>query len=177
MFVVVRTNGDPLVHTTAIRKEIAGRDRNLPSIEPRTLDGVVATSLDRPRFFAGLLALFSGVALTLSAVGVFGLLSFAVARRTREIGVRIALGACPSALVRTIVRDVAVLVAVGLAIGLAGALALTRTLKSELFDVTPTDPLTLAGVVVVLGATALLASLVPAWRAAAVDPLVALRAE
>ena len=157
MFVVVRTAGDPLAHIGAIRSEIGARDRNLPVVESRTLDQVVADSLDRPRFFTMLVMLFSAVALALAAVGIFGLLSFAVARRTREIGVRIALGASPTGLVGTIVRDAGVLVGIGLAIGLGGALALTRTLESELFDVSPADPLTLAGVIGLLAATALLA--------------------
>lgn len=176
MFVVVRTAGDPLGQIGAIRTEIRALDPNLPMPEFRTLDQVVADSLDRPRFFTTLLSLFSAVALTLAAVGIFGLLSFAVARRTREIGVRIALGATPSALVRTIVREALALVVIGLGIGLGGALALARVLESELFGVSGIDPVTVAGVIVTLGATALLASLVPAWRASTVDPLVALRA-
>jgi predicted permease len=175
MFVVARAAGDPLAQIGAIRSEIRALDPNLPIPEFRTLDQVVADSLDRPRFFATLLSLFSAVALTLAAVGIFGLVSFAVARRTREIGVRIALGASPRMLLGTIVRDAFLLVAIGLGIGLGGALALTRMLESLLFEISPTDPVTLAGVAVTLGATALLASVAPAWRASTVDPLVTLR--
>ncbi|MGH9172956.1 MAG: ABC transporter permease [Vicinamibacterales bacterium] len=177
MFVVVRTAGDPLAQIGAVRTEIRALDPNLPIPEFRTLDQVVADSLDRPRFFTTLLSLFAGVALTLAAVGIFGILSFAVTRRTREIGVRIALGASPRILVRTIVREALVLVLIGLGIGLGGALALTRILERELFGISRIDPVTFAGVILTLGATALLASLVPAWRASTVDPLVALRAD
>lgn len=177
MFVVVHTAGEPLAQIGAIRTEISALDRNLPIPEFRTLDQVVADSLNQPRFFTTLLSLFSAVALTLAAVGIFGLLSFAVARRTREIGVRIALGASPRTLVRTIVREALVLVVIGLGVGLAGALALARILESELFGVSRIDPVTFTGVILTLGATALLASLVPAWRASTVDPLVALRAD
>jgi ABC-type antimicrobial peptide transport system permease subunit len=152
-------------------------DKNVPITELRTLNQVVADSISRPRVLATLLTVFSGIALTLAAVGVFGLLSFLVARRTPEMGIRIALGASPTTLVRTIVRDALGLVVIGLAIGLGGALALARTLESELFNVVPTDPVTFTGVALMLGAAGLLASLLPAWRAAAVDPLVALRSE
>ena len=177
MFVVVHTAGDPLAQIAGIRAEIRAIDPNLPIPEFRTLDQVVADSVSRPRVLTTLLGVFSGVALTLAAVGIFGLLSFLVARRTREMGVRIALGASPSTLVSTIVREALGLVVIGLSIGLGGALALTRMLESELFNVTPTDPVTFVGVGLMLGMTALLASLLPAWRAAAVDPLVALRAD
>jgi putative ABC transport system permease protein len=177
MFVVVRTVGDPLALAGAIRSELTALDPNLPMPAFQTIEEVVADSLSRPRLFTTLLSFFSAVALLLAAVGIFGLLSFAVAQRTREIGVRIALGASPRALVRTIVGEAMVLVVLGLGIGLAAALALSRTLEAQLFDVSPTDPVAFVGVTLVLGATALLASLVPAWRAAAVDPLIALRAE
>lgn len=182
MFVVVRMAGDPLAQIAAIRAEIGVLDPNLPIPEFRTLDQVVSDSLDRPRFFTTLLGVFSAVALSLAAVGIFGLLSFAVARRTREIGVRMALGASPRALLVTIVRDALVLVVIGLGTGLGGALALTRLLESVLFEISATeisatDPVTFAGVALTLGATALLASVVPAWRASTVDPLVALRAD
>jgi hypothetical protein len=177
MFVVVRTSGDPVAQIGAVRTELGILDPNLPIPEFRTLEQVVADSLTRSRFFTTLLTLFSGVALTLAAVGIFGLLSFAVARRTREMGVRIALGASPSTLVRTIVREALTLVLFGLFIGFGGALALTHILESELFGISRIDPVTIAGVIMTLGATALLASLIPAWRASTIDPLLALRAD
>ncbi|MPY90486.1 MAG: FtsX-like permease family protein [Luteitalea sp.] len=177
MFVIVRTAADPLGLAGTIRRELRSLDSNLPIPEFRTFEQVVADSVSRPRFFTTLLSLFSAVALVLAAVGIFGLLSFAVAQRTHEIGIRIALGASPRTLVETVVREALVLVVIGLGVGTGGALALTRLLESQLFDVSATDPVTFAGVVLVLGATALLASLVPAWRAATVDPLVALRTE
>lgn len=176
MFVVVRTAGNPFAQIDDIRAEVRAIDANVPMPEFRTLDRVVADSLARPRVVAILLGVFSAVALTLAAVGIFGLLSFWVARRTREMAVRIALGSSPSALVRSVVREALGLVVIGMGLGLAGALAVTRMLESELFGVTATDPVTFAGVAVALGTTALLASLLPAWRAARVDPLVALRA-
>jgi predicted permease len=177
LFVVVRTAGDPRALIGSVRAELMAIDKNVPITELRTLNQVVADSISRPRVLATLLTVFSGIALTLAAVGVFGLLSFLVARRTPEMGIRIALGASPTTLVRTIVRDALGLVVIGLAIGLGGALALARTLESELFNVVPTDPVTFTGVALMLGAAGLLASLLPAWRAAAVDPLVALRSE
>ncbi|MPY90487.1 MAG: FtsX-like permease family protein [Luteitalea sp.] len=177
MSIVVRAAGDPLALTSTIRRELKALDPNLPAPEFRTFEQVLADSVSRPRFFTTLLSLFSAVALILAAVGIFGLLSFAVAQRTHEIGIRIALGASPRTLVETVVREALVLVVIGLSLGTGGALALTRLLESQLFDVSATDPVTFAGVVLVLGAVALLASLVPAWRAATVDPLVALRTE
>jgi predicted permease len=177
MAVLVRTAGDPLAQIGTIRSELASVDPNVPLQDARTLGQIVANSVDRPRFVTTLVSLLAVVALILAAVGIFGLLSFAVARRTREMGIRIALGASPGGLVLMIVRDASVLVAIGIAIGLSGALALTRMIESELFGVRPTDPVTLAAVIVILISTALVASLIPAWRAAAVDPLVALSAD
>ena len=177
MSVVFHTAGDPLAVTRAIRREVAALDRNLPITEFLTIEEVLTDSLGRQRLLTGMLSLFSVVSLVLATIGIFGLVSFAVAQRTREIGVRIALGATPRSVVGTIVRRASTLVILGLAIGVAGALALVRVLEGELFGVTPTDPGAFTAVAVVLGATALLASLIPAWRAARVDPLVALRTE
>lgn len=177
MNVVVRTAGDPLHHVSVVRGEVLARDPNVPIANLRTMEQVLSESLARPRVVATLLGMLATVALALAAVGIFGLLSFAVERRRREIGIRIALGASPTTLVGTVARQALTLVGIGLTLGLGGALALNRALASELFDVTPTDPVTLLGVALVLGATALSASLLPAWRAAAVDPLVALRSE
>jgi putative ABC transport system permease protein len=177
MFVAVRTTGDPLALTSAIRTELMALDANLAIPPFLTIEQNVANTVARPRFFTMVLSLFSAVALLLAAIGIFGLLSFAVAQRTHEIGVRIALGASPAGVVRGIVGEALALVAVGLGVGLAGALAFTGLLERQLYGVTPTDPVAFAGVALILGATALVASVVPAWRAAAVDPLVALRAE
>ncbi|MGH9162003.1 MAG: FtsX-like permease family protein, partial [Vicinamibacteraceae bacterium] len=177
MWVVVRTAGDPLTLTGPIRRELKAVDPSLPVPEFRTFEQVMADSVSRPRFLTTLVTLFSVVALTLAAVGIFGLLSFAVAQRTHEIGIRIALGASPHRLLETVLRWALVLVAIGLGIGIGGALALTRLLESQLYGVSATDPVTFTIVALVLGGTALIASLVPAWRAARVDPLVALRAE
>lgn len=177
MYLVVRTASDPLAVTTLIRHELSTLDPDLPLPEFRTFEQVVADSVTRPRFFTTLISLFSAAALILAAVGIFGLLSFAVAQRTHEIGIRVALGASPGALVANIVREGLLLVVMGIVIGIGGALALTRLLASQLFGVSATNPMTFAAVTLVLGAVALFASFVPAWRAATVDPLVALRTE
>ena len=177
MSVVFHAAGDPLRLTRAIRNEAAAIDANLPVTEFLPIEEVLTDSLDRQRLLVGMLSLFSGVALALAAVGVFGVINFAVAQRTREIGVRIALGAKPWAVVRAVVGGASALVLAGLVIGIAGALALTRILEAELFDVSPTDPAAFVGVTLVLFMTSLLASLIPAYRATTVDPLTALRAD
>jgi predicted lysophospholipase L1 biosynthesis ABC-type transport system permease subunit len=177
MFVAVRTTAGPVEMARAVRDTIGALDRAVPIVELRSMQEVVTESVARERLLARFVGIFSAVALTLAAVGIFGLVSFAVAQRTREIGVRIALGATPRTVVGTIVRRASALVLMGLTIGVAGALALTRVLEGELFGVTPTDPAAFAAVTIILGATALLASAIPAWRAATVDPLVALRTD
>ncbi len=177
MSVVVRASGDPLALAGAVRRELSALDPDLPAPEFRTLEQVVAESVARPRFLAGLLTLFAAAALSLAALGVYGLLSYAVAQRTREIGVRIALGARPRDVLEMVVRRALALAGAGVVLGLGGALTLTRLLESQLFGVGAGDPATLAAVVSLLGAAALLASLVPARRAARMSPLEALRAE
>jgi putative ABC transport system permease protein len=177
MFVAVRTTGDPLDLTSIVRSEVAGLDRGLPVQELHSMDEVVSASLSRQRLLTRFVSLFSVVALVLAAVGIFGLVSFSVTERTREIGVRIALGASWANAIGPIVSHTVVLVGAGLMIGLGGAAGLTRLLEQELFGVTPLDPSVFAGVVALLAVVAVVASLVPAWRAATVNPLVALRAE
>jgi ABC-type antimicrobial peptide transport system permease subunit len=177
MSLVVRTADDPARLTTAMRGALHDLDPNLPMLRVQTLEDVVSGSIARPRFYALLLAFFAATALALAALGVFGVLSHAVSQRSREIGVRLALGALPRDLLRMVLGEAVRLVAIGLAIGIPAALLLSRSLASLLFGLTPTDPATLAGVVLVLGAAALFAGALPAWRAARLDPLHALRIE
>jgi ABC-type antimicrobial peptide transport system permease subunit len=141
------------------------------------MDEVIAKTLARPRTVAKLLSVFALMALVLAGVGVYGVMTYSVTQRTQEIGIRIALGASRSTLVWTIFGETLRLGSIGLGVGLAGAFVLTRILETRLTGVTTDDPLAFAGVTALLGATALIASLVPAWRAASVDPLVALRVE
>ncbi len=177
MFVAVRTTGEPLEIARAVREVVRAIDSAVPIVEVRSMQEVVSESVARERLLARFVSLFSAVALILAAVGVFGLVSFAVTERTREIGVRLALGASRASAVGEMMRHTARLVLIGMAIGLAAALAVARTLEGELFGVIPTDMSVFATVAFVLTATALAASLIPAWRAATVDPLVALRSD
>jgi putative ABC transport system permease protein len=131
----------------------------------------------QPRFLSLLLATFAGIALFLAAIGIYGVMAYAVAQRTQEIGVRMALGAQRLHVLRLVFGQGFVLLAIGTAIGLAGAFALTRLMHSLLFEITPTDPLTYSAVVVLLAVVALFACYIPARRATRVDPLVALRYE
>src|SRR5262249_6851488 len=143
----------------------------------RTMDEVVAAAQSRPRFLTLLLTLFSSVALMLAAVGIYGVISYAVAQRTKEFGVRMALGAQRRDVLSLVLGRGLLLAVSGMVIGVVGALLLTRSLSTLLFGVTPTDPLTFAVVSVLLGAVALLASYFPARRATQVDPMQALRYE
>ena len=130
-----------------------------------------------PRMYAVLLGTFAGVAVGLAAIGIYGMLAYAVAQRTREIGIRMALGAQPAEVVRLVLRESAASTAMGIVAGLCAAAALTRYLQGMLFGVTPLDPTTFAAVAVIFGAVAICAALTPARRATNVDPLIALRYE
>jgi len=173
--IVVRTAGDPLALVPSVRSEIRAIDPNLAIAEFTPLDQLVARSVARPRFYTALLALFAGVALALAATGIFGVMSYAVAQRAREISIRMALGARTGNVLLMIVGRAVALAALGLSIGIAAALALGRVIRQQLFGVPLLDPITLVVVVLVLMASATVASLVPARRAAGLDPGTALR--
>ncbi len=175
MRVVVRADGDPAGLGPSIRAELAALDPNLALADLTALDAVVARAVARPRFYAGVLALFAVVALALAATGVFGVLSYAVAQRAREISIRMALGAGWREIVRTVVGRAAVLVAVGSAIGLVGAWLFGQVIRQQLFGVGAFDPMTVAAVVAVLAVSAAAASLLPVRRAASLDPATLLR--
>jgi len=177
MSIVMRTTTPPETLVEAARREVYAVDPNLPLASVRTLDQIVATSISQPRFYMLILTIFASVALALAAIGIFGVLSYAVAQRTREIGIRMALGARERSVVQLVIRQAMALVVTGEIIGTIGALLLSKTMARMLFGVTPTDPTTFAGGAFVLIAVALLASYVPARRAARVDPIIALRAE
>jgi putative ABC transport system permease protein len=173
--IVVRATGDPVALATAIRTEIRALDPELAIAGITPLTQLVARSMARPRFYTSLLALFAAVALVLAATGVFGVMSYAVAQRAREISIRMALGAVPRDVLRMIVGRALGLSAIGIAMGLAAAIALGRFIQGQLFGVTVFDPVTLGAVAIVLGASAVLASFLPARRATKFDPASALR--
>jgi putative ABC transport system permease protein len=175
--IVVRTGQPPESAAAAVRSVVARLDRDLPVVGMTTMDDVVTQSLARPRFYAFLLAVFSLAALGLAAVGIYGVLSYSVAERTREIGIRIAIGAEQTDVLRLVLGRAALLALVGLAAGLVASLLTTRLLSGILFGVAPSDPTTIFGVSAILFAVALLASYLPARRAAKVDPMTALRHE
>jgi predicted permease len=174
--VLVRAPGSPLTLTSAVRREIHGLVPAMP-VKFRSLAQEVAAVLTYERLLALLSSFFGGVALVLSAIGLYGILSYSVARRTSEIGVRIALGASRASVLWLVMRQSLVLVLTGLAIGCAAAAYLTRFVKALLFGVQATDPVTFVVAAGILGAVALVAVWLPARRAAAVDPMRALRYE
>ena len=175
--IAIRTSGEPLAFVPTARADVAALDRELPIAAVRTMDEVIGRSIAERRFTMLLLAAFAAVAVLLAAIGVYGVLAYLVSQRTQEIGVRLAIGATPGDVVRLFVREGAGLTLIGVAGGLAGALAVTRALSTLLFGVTTTDPITFAAVAGTLVIVALLASYLPARRAARVDPMAALRAD
>ena len=175
--IVVRTEGDPTNLTSSVRDAIAEIDRAQPIYEMQTLDQLVAKSLGQRRFTLTLMLLFGVLALVLSAIGIYGVMAFAVTQRTQEIGIRMALGASALDVLKMVVGSGMFLAAIGVAVGLIGAFGLTRLMASLLFGVSPTDFLTFGLVTAGLLFVALLACYIPARRATKVDPLVALRYE
>ena len=178
---VVRAEGDPTLIAGAVTSAVHSLDPTLPIYSLQTMDDLVADSLVRPRFLSMLLMIFSAIALTLAAVGIYGVMAYSVSRRTQEIGVRMALGAKTTDVLKMVLGQGAKMTAIGVAIGLGGAFALafalTRVLSTLLFGVSMTDPLTFIAVVGLLTIVALLACYLPARRATKVDPMIALRYE
>ena len=171
----IRTTGDPLRYANAVREAIwsVDRDQTITSVE--TLSAIVGGNVARPRLLASLLLLFGVMGLSLGALGIYGVLAFAVSQRRQEIGVRVALGATPRSVLGLIVSQGMTLAVIGVVAGIAGALVLTRVMTAVLYDVRATDPTTFAVVVIVLLGTALVASWLPARRALRIDPVQALR--
>jgi len=176
-YMVIRTSSDPVALTEAVATIIHKSDAALPITQVMTMDDLLSDSVSPRRFSTALIAAFAVLALLLAAIGIYGVMSYVVGNRTREIGIRMALGAQPGDVLGLVVGRGVRLAVLGVGVGLAGAFALTRALSSLLFDVKPTDPLTFGGVALLLIAIALLASYIPARRAMRVDPIVALRNE
>jgi len=176
VFVVARTTGDPLDVAGAVRDEIRRMDANLPIAHVRSMDEVVAAALATPRLTGFLLGTFAAIALTLAAVGIYGVLAYLVSQRTPEIGIRLAIGADRSHVLGLVLRHGLSLAAAGVVIGLIGAFALTRLMQSLLYEVEPNDPITFVAVAAGLLVVALVASLMPALRATRVSPTIAQRA-
>ncbi|HEX7939290.1 MAG TPA: FtsX-like permease family protein, partial [Gemmatimonadaceae bacterium] len=177
MTYVLRTTADPMALQAYARRLVRSMDPNLPVSDVRTLASVADDALAQPRFATELLALFASLALTLAAIGIYGVISLLVTRRRQEIGIRMALGAKPGMILGLVLRRGMALAATGVSLGLLAALLLTRALGSLLYDVTRFDPVTFMTVPAILAAVAIAACLVPAGRAALMDPVRALREE
>jgi putative ABC transport system permease protein len=177
MDIVLRTTVDPRSITGAVRLAVFSLDRDVPLATVTTMEDAVATAMAGPRFVAVLLALFSAIALLLAGVGIYGVIAWSIGRRTREIGIRIALGAARRSLLVTLMRQAFVMVAIGLAVGAALALASGRFLSQLLFEVSATDPASLLATTIALGVTGIGAAGLAVARALAVSPFEALRHE
>ena len=177
MSLVVRSSVEPASLGASVRQAVNEVDRSVPVADVKTMDHVVSESITQPRFNLFLLGLFSAVAMILSAAGIYGVTAYTVTQRTRELGIRIALGAQVGDVLKMILGQGMAVIGVGLVVGLAAAFGLMRLLRSLLFGVGENDPLTFAAITSVLVLVTLVACYIPARRATKVDPLVALRAE
>ena len=177
MTLVIRTDGDPLALASAVRQAVWSLDKDQPVVDVRTMEDLLWVSMARARFSTVVLGVFAAMALLLAITGIYGVVSYSVAERTREIGIRVALGALPGDVLQMVLRQGLILAGLGVGIGLAAALAATRLLSSLLFGTSPSDPATFATVAGLLLAVALSACYIPARNAMRVDPMVALRYE
>jgi putative ABC transport system permease protein len=177
MNLVVKTEGDPAALTPAVVAELRKLDRLLPIAKIRTMRELTADALRGDRFISGLLGSFALLALLLAVIGIYSVMSYSVTQRTQELGIRLALGATASNVLRLVLRQGVKLAVVGATVGLIASLALTRFMKTLLFGVSATDPTTFLLIALLLTAVALLACYLPARRATKVDPMIALRYE
>ncbi|OLE97811.1 MAG: hypothetical protein AUG75_03750 [Cyanobacteria bacterium 13_1_20CM_4_61_6] len=177
MSLIIRTTTDPLSVIAAVRREVQTLDPNQPVFNVSTMEKTLDQSLATERLSMALLAVLASLALILSAVGIYGVMSYTVTQRTHEIGIRMAIGAQRRDVFRMVLGRGMVLVLIGVALGLIGAFSLTRLMRTMLFGVAPTDPVTFVTIAVLLTGVALVACYVPGRRATKVDPLVALRYE
>ena len=177
MHIVLRTNLPASALAQTLERAVRAVNPSVPIVGLREMDAVFDESIGRPRLLAQLLGAFAGLALLLAVLGTYGVLSFMVAERRREIGIRVAIGATRGSIVALVTKQGLVIVSIGLAAGLAGRLALNRLLASLLFGVEPTDPGTLAAVTSAIALVAALACGLPAWRASRLDPNVVLRGD
>jgi putative ABC transport system permease protein len=177
MSYLIRPSGDMKSLIPELRKAAAEIDPSRPIGKFRTMEDVLAEQVQEPRYYTLLLSIFAGVATLLATVGIYGVMAHSVAQRTREIGIRMALGAHWRDVIQLVMWNALLLIGTGVLAGLCGSLALTRLIATRLWGVTPTDPATFASVAVLLAVVALLATLIPAYRAVRVDPTIALRYE
>jgi ABC-type antimicrobial peptide transport system permease subunit len=177
LYLVARSQADSTTLTPLIESSVWSVDKNLPLTDVKTMTEVISATVAEPRFHTWLLIAFAGVGLVLTLIGIYGVISYSVSRRTHEMGIRMALGAKPQSVLRMILKQGATLAVMGAILGLIGSLALMRFLGSQLYDIKPGDPATLVGAALLMVAVALAASYIPARRATRVDPMVALRYE
>lgn len=174
---VVRATGDPLQIARSTEAAIHRVDPDQAVSDIQTMETVFSDSVSSPRFQAILLLVFAGLAVALAMIGVYGVVSYSISQRTNEIGIRVALGARSGDVFEIVLREALALSAIALALGLAGSFAMSRVLRSLLFEITPTDPLTLASVCLLVLLVSVFAAILPARRATRIDPMVALRYE
>jgi putative ABC transport system permease protein len=175
LYIVVRSDGDPATLAGLVTKEIRALDPDLPLSNVRTMSSRIEESLVRRRFSMILLGLFAGLAFVLAAIGIYGVMAYLVSQAAREMGIRIALGATPAAILGLVLRQGLIIAALGITVGIAAAMALTRLMQGLLFGIQPADPTTFAVTSLALGVTALAACYFPARRAARTDPVAAMR--
>jgi predicted permease len=174
---VVRTSMDPISLEPEVRRLVASMDRDIPVTDVHVMKDLLSLQLTQPRFTMILLGTFAGLALILTVVGLYGVMAYSVSRRTREIGVRLALGAQRNAVLRMVLRDAAALLLTGIVMGVVASLASASVFQTMLYGVAPRDPLVLSVVCISIALTGLLAAYIPSLRAASIDPMQALRAE